>query len=97
MGLFETSIALDDVRVTAHPDIISGISEQVVPLLDVKVSNRSLLVKTPNSEDLLQLYSLDGRLLQSTKISSVFSIMQVEHAGIYVLKYGDMTKKILIQ
>lgn len=95
-GNHPRNFALDDIRISAN-NIGSGLPNVENSDLDVKIVDHTVLVKVESPQGLLQLYGIDGRLIKSVEIRQEFTLLNVEHTGIYVLKYGDSTKKILIQ
>lgn len=76
-------------------DLATNIQGTNNQLINIAQSGKNLILTTPNSET-IQIYNATGKLIVNKTVSEGTSTMELPEKGIYIVKVGASTRKVIV-
>ncbi len=86
---------IDNVRVV-NEDAATGLDQITSSSVSISTYNGSLLVEGACRGEVIGVYDIMGRLINSTKVTTDNSVVIPIASGCYFVRVGDFTKKVII-
>ncbi len=88
-----STVYVDDVSLVSK---ITGLTNTKEDILSVYVSGNQLNLMNETNGSMVDIYSYFGTKVQSTKLENKSIILSNLHKGIYIVRVGDKSSKIIL-
>jgi hypothetical protein len=89
--LSQTLISPPDVKITYHVNLTSSVENISVSSVNIFTQNRNIVVE--NAPTAVTIYNVTGSIIAQGAGSGEYAVPQ---AGVYVVKVGDVVKKVIV-